>query len=93
VGGYPKARPRHPMASNTFTRHTITGPRTYSRKGTQGRKPSGLGKPELYRLYAEDEKKLLVLKEKLGCYYNKNEIVRQAVHLALETIYTELVKQ
>ena len=81
------------MASNTFTRHTITGPRTYSRKGTQGRKPSGLGKPELYRLYAEDEEKLLILKEKLGTYYNKNEIVRQAVHLALETIYIELLKQ
>ena len=30
-----------PMASNTYTRHTITGPRIYSRKGTQGRKPSG----------------------------------------------------
>jgi len=29
------------MASNTFTRHTITGPRTYSRKGSQGRKPGG----------------------------------------------------
>ena len=64
----------------------------HTRKGTQGRKPSGLGKPELYRLYAEDEEKLSILKEKLGIYYNKNEIVRQAVRLALETVYTELVK-
>jgi len=87
-----KACPIIPVSSNTYTRHTITGTRTYSRKGSQGRKPSGLGKPELYRLYVEDEKKLLILKEKLGLYYNKNEIVRQAVHLALETIYTELVK-
>lgn len=30
------------MASNTFTRDTVDGKRTYSRKGTQGRKPSGL---------------------------------------------------
>jgi len=30
------------MASNTYTRHTITGPRTYTRKETQGRKKSGL---------------------------------------------------
>ena len=83
---------RTPMTHNTYTRHTITGSRQFTRKGTQGRKPSGLGKPELYRLYAEDEEKLLILKEKLGTYYNKNEIVRQAVHLALETVYTELLK-
>lgn len=80
------------MASNIYTRHTITGSQKFTRKGTQGRKPSGLGKPELYRLYAEDEEKLLILKEKLGMYYNKNEIVRQAVRLALETVYTELLK-
>lgn len=36
------ARPRPPMESNTFARHTITGPQTYSRKGTQGRHKSGL---------------------------------------------------
>ena len=82
------------MASNVYRRTTADGKTTaYSRKGTQGRKPSGLGNPELYRLYAEDEKKLLILKEKLGNYYNKNEIVREAVRLALETVYIELVKQ
>ena len=27
------------MASNTFTRHTITGDTQHTRKGTQGRKP------------------------------------------------------
>lgn len=81
------------MASNLYTRTTADGKTTqHTRKGTQGRKPSGLGKPELYRLYAEDEEKLSILKEKLGIYYNKNEIVRQAVRLALETVYTELVK-
>lgn len=81
------------MASNTYPRTTVDGKTTwYSRKGTQGRKSSGLGKPELYRLYAEDEKKLLILKEKLGAYYNKNEIVRQAVRLTLETVYIELLK-
>ena len=35
------------MASNTFTRHTITGDTQHTRKGTQGRKPvaNRLGKP------------------------------------------------
>jgi hypothetical protein len=27
------------MASNIYTRHTVTGKTTYTRKGTQGRKP------------------------------------------------------
>lgn len=81
------------MASNIYTRKTVDGKVTaYSRKGSQGRKPSGLGKPELYRLFAKDEEILKLLKIKLGNYYNKNEIVRNAVHRAIESIYTELVK-
>ena len=59
----------------------------------QGRKPSGLGKPTLYRLFAEDEEILKLLEIKLGDYYNKNEIVRDAVHKAVQSIYTESLKQ
>jgi len=81
------------MANNTYLRQTVDGKTTaYTRKGTQGRKPSGLGKPKLYRLFAEDEKILKLLEIKLGSYYNENEIVRNAVHKAVESIYTEFVK-
>ena len=82
------------MSTNVYKRTTADGITTaYSRKGTQGRKPSGLGKPKLYRLFASDEEILKLLEMKLGKYYNENEIVRDAVHKAVESIYTELVKQ
>lgn len=81
------------MASNIYDRITVDGKTTrYSRRGTQGRKSSGLGKPKLYRLFASDEEILKQLESKMGEYYNENEIVRQAVHKAVESIYTELVK-
>jgi hypothetical protein len=81
------------MASNIYTRATVDGKVTaYSRKGSQGRKPSGLGKPKLYRLFAKDEEILRLLEIRLGEYYNENEIVREAVHKAVESIYTELLK-
>jgi len=81
------------MASNKYSRKTVDGKTTwYSREGSQGRKPSGLGKPKLYRLFASDEEILKLLEIKLGDYYNENEIVRDAVHKAVESVYTELLK-
>lgn len=58
----------------------------------QGRRPSGLGKPQLVRLYAADREKLEYIKGRLGSFYNENEIIRDAVRLHLESIYTELLK-
>jgi hypothetical protein len=81
------------MASNIYTRHTITGDTMHTRKGTQGRKPSGLGKPKLYRLYNKTNEKLAAISEILGYLYNENEIVREAVEKHVDFIYTELVKQ
>ena len=81
------------MASNIYTRQTAGGKISqYSRKGTQGRKPIGIGKPKLYRLYNETNEKLSVISEKLGYLYNESEIVREAVKKHVDFIYTELVK-
>jgi hypothetical protein len=80
------------MASNIYTRDTVDGQTTYSRKGTQGRKPSGLGTARKHRLYLDDEMKLDELKKNLGQYYNENEIVRTAVRIYLSnSVGTELV--
>ena len=78
------------MASNIYE---VNGTE-YRRSVRQGRKPSGLGKSEKYRLYKKDEERLLIVKSNLGEYYNKNEIVRIAVKLYLDNfIPTELLKQ
>ena len=78
------------MASNIYE---VNGTE-YRRSVRQGRKPSGLGRPEKYRLYKKDEECLLILKSNLGEYYNKNEIVRIAVKLYLDNfVPTELLKQ
>jgi len=53
-----------------------------------GRKPLGLGKAKLYRLYREDELLLADMKEKQGYLYNESEFVRNAVHNSL--IYMNL---
>ncbi len=82
------------MASNIYTQDYVDGTsRKLRRLKKQGRKSSGLADPELYRLYKTDKEKLLMLKDKLGRYYNENQIVRDAVHYAVESIYTELLKQ
>jgi len=76
------------MASNTYEINR----KKYTRSVKQGRKPSGLGEPEKYRLYESDEKRLLVMKSNLGEYFNKNEIVRTAVRLYLDNfVPTELL--
>jgi len=81
------------MASKTYKQYYVDGTsKILIRSTKQGRKPSGLGKPKLIRLYAEDEEKMKVLKEKLGYLFNENEIVRDAVHKIINSIYTELVK-
>ena len=81
------------MASKVYKQYYADGSSQLLRRITkQGRKPSGLGKPKLIRLYAEDEEKMKVLKEKLGYLFNENEIVRDAVHKIINSIYTELVK-
>ena len=81
------------MASNSYIQYYSDGSqKRLRRRIKQGRKPSGLGKPKLIRLYAEDEEKMKVLKEKLGYLYNENELVRQAVHQIVYSVYTELLK-
>ena len=82
------------MASNTYQRRTVDGViTTYTRKGTQGRKPSGLAKPKLYRLDTETRIKLDYISTRLGDFMNENEIVREGVKNHVESIYTELLKQ
>jgi hypothetical protein len=68
------------MASNFYSVETMDGKTIlYKRENIQGRKPSGLGEIKKYRLYESDERKLKILKSKLGYLYNENEIVREAV--------------
>ena len=81
------------MASKVYRQYYSDGSSQLLRRKTkQGRNPIGLGKPKLIRLYAEDEEKMKVIKEKLGYLFNENEIVRDAVHKIIISIYTELVK-
>ena len=81
------------MASKTYTQHYVDGTKKDFQRKKQGRKPSGLGKLDKYRLYEKDEERLLILKDKLGSYYNKNEIVRNAVKIYLDNfVPTELLK-
>jgi hypothetical protein len=80
------------MASNLYTRKTADGKiTTYTRKGTQGRKPIGLSKPKLYRLSESTRRELDELKIKFGYLYNENEIIRFAAEKHIHSIYTELV--
>jgi predicted transcriptional regulator len=81
------------MSSLIGTQSHVDGTTTkYRRAKKQGRKSSGLGKPTLYRLYKETEMKLKELRPKFGYLYNENQIVRDAVKKAVDSIYTELVK-
>jgi len=83
------------MASNIYTQYYADGSsRKLKRLIKQGRKPSGLGKLKKIRLSKYDEEKLMILKERLGIYYNENEIVRNAVrkYLLDNSIPLELVK-
>lgn len=81
------------MSSLIGTQAHVDGTVTrFKRAKKQGRKPLGLGKPKLVRLYDETEDKLKVIKEKLGYMYNENEIVREAVKKKVDLIYTELLK-
>jgi hypothetical protein len=81
------------MASNLYIQHTADGGSYLARRSVkQGRKPSGLSKPELFRLYEDDRTALDELKSRLGDLFNKNDFVRNAVHGALRNcVYTELV--
>lgn len=81
------------MASKHYEIINIDGNvQKYKRAIKQGRPPSGLGKPFIVRLLQKDEDKLLQMKNELGYLYNKNEIVRDAVHLYLSSfVYTELL--
>jgi hypothetical protein len=82
------------MASKTYLQHYADGSEKWFTRKKQGRKPSGLGILKKYRLYAEDEIKLMELKQSLGNYYNENEIIRNAVHLYLNNyVGTESVIQ
>lgn len=81
------------MASKTYIQYYSDGTqKKLRRRIKQGRKPSGLGRPKLVRLYLEDEEKMELLKEKLGYLYNENELIRQAVHKIMNSVYTELLK-
>ena len=81
------------MAALYYTQHTADGSHRAKRSARQGRKPSGLAKPELVRLYADDAEKLDAIGAEMGYLWNRNEFIRQAVRKALqESVYTELLK-
>lgn len=82
------------MASNLFRQSHVDGTTILVRRRiTQGRKPSGLAKPELVILLAEDDKMLNKIGEKLDYLWNRNEFIRMAVHAYLSNcVYTELLK-
>ena len=81
------------MASKTYIQHYAGGTRKLVRRSLkQGRKSCGLGTPFLQRLFEQDEEILLVVKEKLGYLYNKNDFVRNAVKYYINSVYTELLK-
>jgi hypothetical protein len=65
-----------------ITHPDITGQR-YVRTFTTGRKPLGLGKPVIRRLYKADEAILAEMKIEMGYLYNESQIVRDAVHAYL----------
>jgi hypothetical protein len=82
------------MASNIYTQVYVDGTSKKVRRIVkQGRKTSGLGKPFLQKLYADDEEALLKIKDKLGYLYNKNEFVSIAVKFYINNAYMELLKQ
>lgn len=76
------------MTSSTF----VINNKRYRRSVRQGRRRSGLGKAFQQRLFDDDEKTLLLIKERLGYLYNKNEFVRCAVKYYINTVYAELLK-
>ena len=81
------------MASKTVIRTFADGSKKEYKRCRQGRKTSGLGKPEKFRLFEEDNRRLEILKNKLGYLYNKNDIVRIAVKIYLDnSVPTELLK-
>lgn len=82
------------MASNVYLQQYADGSSVLRRRSTkQGRKPSGLAKPELVRLRAEDSASLDRIGERLGYLWNRNEFIRSAVRRALEdSVYIELLK-
>ena len=80
------------MASKTYHQHYADGTSGTMRRSTkQGRRSSGLGKPRLVRLYQEDEVFMDLGKQKLGCFYNENEFIRNAVKYYISNVYTELL--
>jgi len=80
------------MASTSYIQHYTDGSQKRVRRiKPQGRKPRGLSDPELYRLYAETDEKLAVIKSKMGYLFNKNQIVRDAVKKHVDSVYTELL--
>jgi len=76
------------MASNTFTRCTISGSTQHTRKGTQGR-PKEYDDVYGQRLFAGDSARI----KAMG--YSRNDLVRLATHKFLEdlenNVHTELV--
>lgn len=81
------------MASNSYMQYYADGTKKKVRRSVkQGRRPRGLTKPRLYRLYKEDEEKMKLIKDRFGYMYNENEFVRDAVHEKLiNSVYTELL--
>ena len=81
------------MASRTYIQSYADGTQKKFVRRKQGRKPSGLGKSKLVRLWQVDEEKMKVLKTKYGEYWNENEFIRDAVSEKLSnSVYTELLK-
>lgn len=83
------------MAAKVYMQHYVNGSSKLRRRVVkQGRKASGLAKPQIVRLFDGDKTKLHKRAELMGEYWNENEFIRQAVHKAIEntrSVYIELL--
>lgn len=80
------------MSSKTYIQYYSNGTSKEFKRKKQGRTPLGLGKPKCIRLKKEDEDKMIILRDKLGIYWNENAFIRNAVSEKLcNSVYTELL--
>jgi hypothetical protein len=81
------------MASKTVIRRYADGTSKEYRRKKQGRKPAGLAKAQLVRLYSDSKEQMNRLADVYGYCWNENEFIRDAVREKLSnSIYIELYK-
>ena len=75
------------MASKTYRANTVDKKNVlYVREKEQGRRPMGLAAKKQFRLYQSDAEWLA------DNWTNANDFVRTAVHAAIQSVHTELLK-